>query len=144
MEWWIWVLVGLAMLVMEILTPGGFFILFFGVGALVVGALAGAGLVESEWLQWLLFSVVSVASLVLFRKRLLARFRGPEAMAPRAPTGVGEIATLTEDLPPGAVGRAELRGTTWTTRSRATTALARGQRCRVMEVDGLTLWVEPE
>ncbi len=39
------------------LTPGGFYILFFGLAALAVGAVAGVGFILSEWLQWLLFSV---------------------------------------------------------------------------------------
>ena len=30
MEWWIWVVLGLALLLGEILTPGGFYLLFFG------------------------------------------------------------------------------------------------------------------
>jgi membrane protein implicated in regulation of membrane protease activity len=33
MEWWIWILLGLVLLLGEIVTPGGFYILFFGVGA---------------------------------------------------------------------------------------------------------------
>jgi membrane protein implicated in regulation of membrane protease activity len=34
--------------------------LFFGIGALVVGALVGLGVIQSEWMSWLLFSVFSV------------------------------------------------------------------------------------
>jgi membrane protein implicated in regulation of membrane protease activity len=41
------------------------------------------------------------------------------------------------------VGKVELRGSSWSARS-ARAALARGQRCRVERVDGLTLWVRPE
>jgi membrane protein implicated in regulation of membrane protease activity len=144
MEWWLWLLVGLALLGVEILTPGGFFILFFGVAALVIGGLVGAGAVVAAWVQWLLFSVLSVASLLLFRERLLATFGSGDAAGPRAAPVVGETAVLTEDLAPGAVGRAELRGTSWSVRSRGQTLLERGRRCRVVEVDGLTLWVLPE
>jgi len=43
MVWWAWVLGGFFLLLGELLTPGGFFIFFFGVGALVTGALAAAG-----------------------------------------------------------------------------------------------------
>ena len=41
MEWWTWILLGLLLLLAEIVTPGGFYIIFFGVGAVVVGVLAG-------------------------------------------------------------------------------------------------------
>jgi membrane protein implicated in regulation of membrane protease activity len=144
MAWWLWVLVGLALLGVEILTPGGFFILFFGVAALVTGGLVGSGAVAAAWVQWLLFSALSVISLLLFRERLLATFGSGDASGARAAPVVGETAVLTEDLAPGAVGRAELRGTSWSVRSRDPGMLERGRRCRVVEVDGLTLWVLPE
>jgi membrane protein implicated in regulation of membrane protease activity len=37
MDWWIWVVLGLVLLIGEIVTPGGFYLLFFGIGAVVVG-----------------------------------------------------------------------------------------------------------
>ena len=67
MTWWLWIFLGLVLLGVEILTPGGFYILFFGLGALVVGALSGLHIVEAEWLQWLLFSALSILSLIIFR-----------------------------------------------------------------------------
>jgi membrane protein implicated in regulation of membrane protease activity len=144
MVWWSWLLVGLALLALEVTTPGGFYFLFFGVAALVVGALAGAGLGEPAWVDWLLFSVLSVASLVLFRGRLLGHLKTPEA--PRGSVGelVGEVAVLLDDLAPGAVAKAELRGTAWNVRTSGAERLARGRRCRVERVEGLTLWVRPE
>ena len=42
------------------------------------------------------------------------------------------------------LGKAELRGTSWSARNRGAAALARGQRCVVEKVDGLMLWVRPE
>ena len=39
MVWWLWVVVGLGLLAFEMAMPGGFFALFFGVGALLVGGL---------------------------------------------------------------------------------------------------------
>ena len=49
-----------------------------------------------------------------------------------------------DDLAPGAVGKAELRGSSWSVRTGAAEALARGQRCRVERVEGIVLWVRPE
>jgi inner membrane protein len=142
MAWWVWTLVGLVLLAVEIVTPGGFFVIFFGLAAIIVGALVGLGLAGPDWLQWLLFSVLAVGSLVLFRERLVARFRDDGEERPG--NLVGEIAVLAEDLPPGAVGKAELRGTAWSVRHDGGTTLPRGQRCRVERVDGLMLWVRAE
>ncbi len=57
---------------------------------------------------------------------------------------VGEVAIVTDELQPGAVGKVELRGTNWSARTSTGAVLPRGTRCRVTSVDGLTLSVEPE
>jgi membrane protein implicated in regulation of membrane protease activity len=143
MEWWIWVLVGFVLLAVEILTPGGFYVLFFGVGAIVVGVLAGIGIGGPPWAQWLIFSVVSVVSLALFRARLI-RMMDTRAPAQAIDSLESEIATPLEDLAPGAVGKAELRGAAWSAQNVDERALARGQRCRVARVDGLMLKLRAE
>jgi inner membrane protein len=144
MVWWLWVLVGVALLAVEIVVPGGFFVFFFGVAAVLVGLAVAAGTADAAWLQWLLFSVLSIGSLLLFRGPLLARLWRASADTADAESYVGEVAMLSDDLPAGAVGKAELRGTSWNVRSESATALVRGQRCRVTRVEGLLLWVRPE
>jgi membrane protein implicated in regulation of membrane protease activity len=141
MAWWLWAIVGIALLVLEMVTPGGLFALFFGVAALVVGALEALGVAGPAWLQWLLFAALSVVLVTVVRRRM----RG--ALAPKGgpiDTMVGETATLLDDLSPQGVGRVELRGSSWQARSTAGTLLARGARCRVERVEGLTLWIRPE
>jgi hypothetical protein len=144
MTWWLWILLGLVLLGLELSTPGGFFIAFFGAGALVVGILTGAGIVGQVWLQWLLYSILSIVFLLLFRRPLLEWMKRREPKRPAVDAIEGETAILTEDLAAGGVGKAELRGTTWTVRSRENRALPSGQRCRVERVDGLMLWVRAE
>lgn len=144
MTWWYWMLLGLLLLGAETLTPGGFYILFFGLSALLVGTLAGLGLVETDWLQWLLFSVIAVGSLLIFRGPLLASLKkGPDADGP-VDSMVGETAVPLETLAVGGIGKAELRGTTWTAKNVGSTPLSKGQRGKVTRVEGLTLWVAAE
>lgn len=134
-------LFGAALFVVEMLLPGSFFMLFFGVGAVAVGTIVGLGLIGEPWLEWLLFSAFSVASLLVFRGRLLSRFQKSHASTVGTEGFAGETALLLDDLEVGAVGRAELRGSVWNVRSRDDRRLERGTRCRVESVDGLTLWV---
>jgi membrane protein implicated in regulation of membrane protease activity len=141
MVWWNWLLLGLVLLAAEMATPGGFYILFFGLAALIVGALAGLELLNTAWLQWLLFSVLSIISLFLFRNSLLVWMRAHEPVGQDVDSMVGEIAVLTEDVPPGGLGKVELRGTTWSARNAGQTVLTKGHRARVERVDGLTLWI---
>jgi membrane protein implicated in regulation of membrane protease activity len=57
---------------------------------------------------------------------------------------IGETAVPLEDIVPGAVGRAELRGTVWSARNASSVAVIRGQRCTVVRVDRLMIFLEPE
>jgi len=143
MDWWVWVLIGLALAGFEMVTPGGFFVMFFGVGALLVGILVGVGAGGPPWFQWLLFSVFSIVLLLLLRARLVKMTR---SRAPDHPVDSvqGEVATPLEDLAPGAVGKAELRGTAWNAHNGDSQPLTKGQRCRVTRVDGITLWIRAE
>lgn len=142
MTWWYWLLMGLVLAGAEMISPGGFYLLFFGIAALLVGALAGLGTVQTEWLEWLLFSVLAIVSLLLFRGPLLRLTKSTPTQA--VDTMVGESAVLLDDLPSGHTGKAELRGTTWTTRNDGPSSLAKGQRATVTKVDGLMLWVKSE
>ena len=143
MTWWYWLVLGLVLIALEMASAGGFYIIFFGVAAVVVAGLAGAGLIAANWLQWLLFSVFSVMSLVLFRNPLM-RTLNLGAGAADIDTLAGETGTALEDMSAGANGRVELRGTTWSARNTGSTPLARGHRCVVVRAERLTLLVKPE
>ena len=144
MTWWLWAFLGLFLLGSEIVTPGGFYMLFFGIGALVVGALVGLGMIQSEWMSWLLFSVFSVASLVILRPPLRRLMTAERDDVSPVDTMGGETAIVLEDVPPGATGKAECRGSTWNAHNAGDKPLLKGQRSRVERVDGITLWIKPE
>ena len=138
----LWLAGGLALVVAEVATPSGFFILFFGLGALTVGALAGLGVITSLGIELLLFTVLSVAYLLAFRGRLQTSMPMPPSA--NVDSLVGVLAIVQERLSPGVVGRVEVRGATWSARNTSDVTLSPGQRARVAAVDGLTLAVVPE
>jgi membrane protein implicated in regulation of membrane protease activity len=143
MTWWFWILLGLALSAIELATPGGFVMVFFGVGAFVIGLLALAGAAGPAWVQWLLFPILALASLRLFRRPVMERL-GVSNDRKDVDALVGEIAVPADTIPPGGHGRAELRGTTWSVRNVDVAALAAGQRCRVVAVQGLMLDLRSE
>ena len=144
MNWWMWAALGLVLAAGEILTPGGFFVIFFGLAALVVALLAFVGLAEALSFQILLFSIFSVASLLLFRNPLLRWMARHTPKTVEVDSLVGELAIASAAIAPGGVGQAQLRGSTWNARNDSPAAIASGGRCRVTRVDGLVIWIEPE
>ncbi|TAK36672.1 MAG: NfeD family protein [Chloroflexota bacterium] len=143
MEWWVWLFTGLVLLALELLTPGALFLVFFGAGAIAVGLLSAIGLGGPLWLQILLFALLSLAALFTLRRLLLSKLhlRLPDRMIDRL---VGETALALEDIAVDGVGKAELRGSTWNARNVGEAPVSRGQRCTVMRVEGLTLWIYEE
>jgi len=141
MVWWLWLLVGFVLTGLELMAAGGFYLLFFGLSALLIGVLELAGFGGPVWLQWLLFAVLSILTLMLFRNPLLRTLHPTDLPVDKI---VGEIAMPVADIPAGEVGRAELRGASWTARNIYGTTLLKGQRCRVARVDGLMIFLLPE
>lgn len=139
-SWWFWVLLGLALLFLELVTPTGFYLLFFGVAAVLVGLLAAVGLDGPAWLQWLLFSLLSIGSLLLLRGRLQERMR---RVAPAHPDNdlVGGTAQALENIAVDGYGQVELRGTSWRARNAGSEPIAQSDNCQVDRVEGVVLWV---
>ncbi|MDZ4797093.1 MAG: NfeD family protein [Bryobacteraceae bacterium] len=137
-SWWSWVLLGFVLLLVELATPGGFYIFFFGGGAIVVGLLAALGIAGPLWVQCLLFAIISCFGLLVLRRPLQNRFR----VKPHdVDSIVGETAVAMNAIGVAAIGKAELRGTSWSARNTGAEAIAQGQRCRVERVDGLMLHI---
>jgi membrane protein implicated in regulation of membrane protease activity len=138
MSWWMWVVVGFVLLASE-LAASTLHIAFFAIGAFVVGILLGVGLDLPLWAQLLIFTSTSVFSFFFLRPIAVRKLKLDQKKV--VDTLVGEQATAMEEIAPQAIGRAEMRGTTWSARNVGETVLNRGQRCVVAAVDGLTVHV---
>jgi membrane protein implicated in regulation of membrane protease activity len=141
MAWWAWILLGLVLLGLELLI-GTLYLVFPGVAALAIGLLAfvDAG---SAWVEWLFFTVLSLGTMMLFRRPLLGRLK-LDGDPGDLDALVGETAILVEPLPPDGIGKAAMRGSSWNVRNAGAEPLAAGQRVRVERVQGLLLWVRAE
>ena len=144
MIWWYWVVLGLLLVGLELATPGGFFLLFFGVGALLVGGLTMGALSGPPWVQWLLFTAFSVAALLFFRAPLLRLMDSRTPRSGDVDSLRGEVAVAMDGIPAGGLGRAQLRGTVWTARNLGSDPITPGERCLVTSVDGLTISIRRE
>ena len=141
MPWWAWFVLGTALLAAEVMLATDFYLVFFGLSALVVGLLGVAGVPIPVWAQWLTFAGLAVACLVFYREKLRAWLIDPDAKVSEEITG--KVATASDAIASGAEGRVELRGTQWKALNEGPD-LAAGERCNVLRKDGLTLFVRKE
>ena len=141
MPWWAWLVLGFVLLATELASPSGFYLLFAGIGAIIVGLLGLGELSGPPWTQWLLFTLISVLSVATLRSRLARSFNRADAMVDDSL--VGQTVTLTDRIEAGGVGQGEHRGSVWTVQNLGSQALEAGARCTVDEVNGVTLVVHP-
>jgi membrane protein implicated in regulation of membrane protease activity len=143
MLWWHWFVIGLILVALEMAASGGFYVIFFGIAALAIAGLHVLDWAGPVWFQLVLFSALSIASLLLFRSPLM-KWMQLDGPGKDVDSLVGEIALPLEDIPAGGVGRAELRGTVWSARNQDTATIMRDERCKVVDVDRLMILLKPE
>lgn len=141
LAWWHWVVVGLALGMGE-LALGSFFVIWFGLGALVVGValVLIPGLAFSS--QIVLWTLASILFTVLWFA--LGKRRGVQTRSGQADTVIGEIGVLAAAVEPFQKGQVRFQkplmgSEAWT--CIADEPIAAGERVRVLAVDGQLLKV---
>lgn len=137
---WHWWILGVALLILEVFAPGAFF-LWLGIAAGVVGLVVYL-LPELAWeYQLLLFSILSVISIVVWRRffRLRAEDTDQPTLNRRGEQYIGRVFTLETPLVNG-MGKIRIDDTTWKIEG---PDCEPGTRIRVTGVDGTILKVEP-
>jgi len=139
--YWNWWLLGMILMVIEVLVPGTFF-LWLGIAAFCVGLLL-IPFPQLAWqLQWLIFALLAVGSIVawrLYSKRYPMMSSDP-LLNRRAQQYVGRVLTLDAPIVNGQ-GRSRVDDTTWKVTGADCPA---GTRVRVVGTDGIALKVEIE
>lgn len=137
---WHWWILGVTLLILEVFAPGAFF-LWLGIAAGVVGLVVylvpGLG-----WeYQLLLFSILSVISILVWRRffRLRAEDTDQPTLNRRGEQYIGRVFTLDTPLVNG-MGKIRIDDTTWKIEGPDAEP---GTRIRVTGVDGTILKVEP-
>jgi membrane protein implicated in regulation of membrane protease activity len=138
MPWWIWVLVGLLLIGIE-LAASTLHIGLFAIGAFTVALLVALGVHMPLWAELMTFTTVSVVAIVVVRPILIRKLKLDTKRI--VDTMVGEQAITLDEIAPAGIGKAEMRGTTWSARNIGETVLTRGQRCVVTDIEGLLIHV---
>ena len=137
--YWHWWVLGFLLLVMEILTPGTFF-MWIGFSAFITGIAAWLVPGLSWSAEIVLFAVLAIAAVILWLKfRPLTRKDAEDnGLNQRGRHAIGREMTLVSDIDNG-IGQGRLDDTVWRVSG---PRLPSGSLVRVVGVDGATLKVE--
>ena len=138
--WWVWMILAAICIVAEIFTAG-FFILWFGVGALAAGLLSLLGL-GAGW-QWAAFVVVSGVLFVVSR-RFAERFTKQQPPGIGADRFIGKQGLVLEKIDNREnTGRVRIDKEEWRADSETGEDIPKGERVEVTRVDGTHMVVKP-
>ncbi|MCM2319692.1 MAG: NfeD family protein [Pseudomonas sp.] len=141
-EWWYWAIGGIVLILLELAIPA-FFVIWFGLGALLV---AGVLLVAGELsltTQLLLWTLASLAMVVLWF-RVFSPLRQRTLVGTADGEVIGEVGLLVGAVAPFARGRVRfqrpiLGAEEWA--CMADSNIAAGERVRVVSIEGSYLKV---
>ncbi len=140
MPWWGWIIFGAILFGSELMiVDAAFYLVFIGIAAVITGLVGLLGIGLEPWVQWMMFAVLALVSMVLFRERLYKKIR--PAGQDYASGPAGEIIRLQADLAPGESGRLNYRGTTWTVLNKGSELIEKDKDVLIDKVRGLTLIV---
>ena len=139
MNWWVWVIIAVALAVGEILTPGLFFL---GPVALAAGAAALAGLLGAGTVGSLIvFIVGSLLSLAFLRPIARRHVRMPALARTGTDALVGRKAVVTRKVDHHG-GRVRIGGDEWSARAYLDgTVYEEGTTVDVIQIEGVTALV---
>lgn len=141
-EWWHWIVLGLCLSIAELAIPA-FFIVWFGIGAIVVGLLllmAPDLAIATQLLVWAVVSSILVG--IWFR---YLKPRTITAVGTSAANVTGEVGILVSDLCPNTRGQVRfqkpvLGSDLW--ECYADASIKAGERVRIVAVEGSFIKVE--
>lgn len=136
-EWWQWEIAGIALVLLELAIPT-FYVLWFGVGAMLVGLVLLAAGELSLTAQISLWILASLAMTVLWF-RVFKRSQHKTLIGTAAGEVIGEVGLLVSAVAPFQRGKVRfqrplLGAEEWA--CVAETAIAAGERVRVVAVEG--------
>lgn len=135
---WIWLVLGLGLMALELIAPGGFFMLLLGLSGLVVGGLGLMGAAESLGAQTAVFSGTALVLWLGLGKRLrtltLRQKSAPSQL-------VGRRVVVSGEILPAAHGSGELYGSPWRLQNVGDVVIANGAEAEVVAAEGVTLQV---
>ncbi len=139
LDFWHWWVIGIILIILELFAPGAFF-LWMGIAAGLVGLILVVA-PEMTWqYQFIVFAVVSVVSIVVWRQYLNKHPTETDrpTLNKRGEQYVGRVFTLIEPIVNG-VGKIKVDDTMWKIEGKDCAA---GTKIKITRTDGAVLKVD--
>jgi len=133
-----WVALGLLLIIAEMFHLS-MVLLFFGVAALIVATAKFLGL-NNLPLEILLFAVLGIGGLLLFRRKLLRSLKASSGMS----IDRNAVIILPSDLPSHGATAVDYQGTSWTAVNDTDVPIQKGTKVYIHRTEGVRLIVRPE
>lgn len=134
-----WIILGVALLALELLLiDAQFYLVFLGLAALATGLAGEFGLPLPPPADWLFFGALALAFTFGFRRRLYAALQARQGKGLETPFSTG-TALPAAPIAAGQEGPVHHNGSPWTGRNIGTLPLEPGQPAYVLGRDGLVL-----
>ena len=137
MTWYVWLILFLVFLGLEIMTTGVFFFLCFSTGALfaMLFSLLGANFQT----ELVVFCAVSLASILLIRP-LFRKYIAKQKTETNVDSLIGVNAPVIEEIKVNSMGKVKIEGEIWLAVSKED--IAKGETVTIESVDGTKLVVK--
>lgn len=135
---WVWLIICLAMLFIEVITAGNLVSIWFSIGAL--GALAVAYVSDNIALQLTVFLILSVSSLIVIRPFTKNLMRG-NVVSTNADRMIGRRYIVSDTVYSDQWGSVMVNGEKWTATTADQTEIPAGSKVEVIAIEGVKLIV---
>jgi len=133
----IWLLVGISLICAEFVVPG-LVIIFFGVGALIVGFLMIFVVDISFFIQTIIFIAASISTMSLLRKYFVNR-----DIVDLTEEFVGKVASVEISVSKEIYGIVKFKGAIWKAETLSDKPMDQGELVEIVGKDSITLRVRP-
>jgi membrane protein implicated in regulation of membrane protease activity len=133
-----WVALGLLLIIAEMFHLS-MVLLFFGVAALIVATAKFLGL-NNLPLEIILFAVLGIGGLLLFRRKLLRSLKASTGMS----IDKNAMIVLPGDLPSHGTTSVTYQGTAWTAVNETDAEIKKGTKVYIQRTEGVKLIVRPD
>lgn len=138
MTWLTWIIIAIALVIMEVVTPSIFFFLCLGIGAFFAAIAAYFNV--SNWLEFGVFAVMSVVSIYTIRPIFKKAMAKQETVKSNVDELVGAKAVVTGKILPSKAGFVKVQSEIWLAESDE--EINEGETVIIQEVSGTKVIVK--